>query len=238
MKHLSGLFLLLAASIAPCSLARAEQAAPPDCRNGTFVQTGGKYSLSKITGEDKAFLLSDTLPCPGDSAACRSGGYLIPGDLVIAGQSFGAYRCVFYRNQKDSAGSAGYVHESRLLPEPTATLTLDSWLGKWRKGDDYISLLARGGKLRARGEAFWPSANPSKEAAPGGPHLGEMSGSASPTGNRVTFIVEEDECHVKMTLLPPFMLAADNQRCGGMNVSFGGVYLLAPPASAGGRKKR
>lgn len=99
---------------------------------------------------------------------------------------------------------------------------------EWRNGDNYIRLRAKRATLSARGEAFWPSANPSRRDAPGGPHVGEMSGASAPTGNRVTFVDGEDECHVSLTLATPFVLAKDNQRCGGVNVSFDGVYLRRP----------
>jgi hypothetical protein len=83
-------------------------------------------------------------------------------------------------------------------------------------------------------EAYWPSANPSRADASGGPHTGEMSGEAAPNGDRVVFVDGEDECHVDATLLPPFLLARDNDRCGGANVRFNGVYLRS---AAGKRKK-
>jgi hypothetical protein len=52
-----------------------------------------------------------------------------------------------------------------------------------------------------------------------------MGGTAAPTGNTVVFAGgTPDECRVVLTLLPPFLLAADNMKCGGMNVSFSGVY--------------
>ena len=52
-----------------------------------------------------------------------------------------------------------------------------------------------------------------------------MEGRAAPTGNSAVFGGNDaGECRVTLTLLPPFMLAADNHNCGGMNVSFTGVY--------------
>lgn len=57
-----------------------------------------------------------------------------------------------------------------------------------------------------------------------------MSGEAAPKGDQAVFVDAEDECHVSLTLLPPFLLARDNNRCGGMNVRFDGVYMRAGKA--------
>jgi len=211
----------------------------PNCRNGIFVEDGVTYGLAKVTGSDKLSFIEDAFycdkdkqkgpcpVCPSDDAACKSKSYVLPGDVVIAGRSFKGYRCILYRNDKNVAGSAGYVPEGRLEALPVAQVAQKDWLGAWRMGDDAITLHARGDKLSARGEAYWPSANPSLKERPGGPNMGEMSGLAAPKGNQVSFVDDEDECHVNLTLLPPFLLAHDNERCGGMNVRFDGVYLRA-----------
>ncbi len=52
-----------------------------------------------------------------------------------------------------------------------------------------------------------------------------MSGTATPKGYTVVFAGKDPaDCRVTLTLLPPFLLAGDNMNCGGMNVSFTGVY--------------
>jgi hypothetical protein len=197
------------------------------------------YGLARVTGADMLYFVEDAFycdkdkrkdpcpVCPSDAAACRAKSYVVPGDLVITARSFKGYRCVLYRNESNVAGSAGYVPESRLEVLPAAEVTQRDWLGAWRMGDDSITLSPKGDKLSARGEAYWPSANPSLKERPGGPNTGEMSGVAAPKGNQVVFVDDEDECHVSLTLLPPFLLAHDNERCGGMNVRFDGVYSRA-----------
>ncbi len=209
----------------------------PDCRNGLFPPDGAKLGLAKITGEDKAFLREDTIFCPSDKkdcpvcpgdAACQSKTYLIPGDLVVTAQSFSGHRCVLYLNKKNGWSYAGYLPEARLDIQPAQDVAFKDWLGEWRNGDNYIRLRAKGEKLAAKGEAFWPSAHPSLKEAPGGPHLGEMSGVAAPAGDQVSFADSEDICQVSLTLLPPFLLGKDNGECGGANVSFSGVFTRAP----------
>lgn len=125
-----------------------------------------------------------------------------------------------------TAVQAGYVRPVEIAPQPApAIAALAAWTGAWRDGDDRIALRVDGTVLIASGEAYWPSANPSLQERPGGPNLGEMSGTAAPTGNAVVFAGKDpDDCRVTLTLLPPFLLAADNGNCGGMNVTFTGVY--------------
>lgn len=81
----------------------------------------------------------------------------------------------------------------------------------------------RDGRLSAHGQVYWPG----RGVPPG--HTGALSGTARPEGNRVTFSDENPTlCIVKLELLGPDLLAAnDNGRCGGANVSFGGVYERA-----------
>lgn len=228
-------------AVAAVGFATASLAAP-DCRNGLFPPEGAKPGLARITGEEKAFLSEDSIYCPSDKKdcpvcprdeACRSKTYLIPGDLVITAQSFGGHRCVLFHNPKNHQDYAGYLPEERLALQPAQEVSFKDWPGEWRNGDNYIRLRARGEKLVAKGEAFWPSANPSRKDAPGGPHLGEMSGAAAPAGDKVSFADSEDICHVSLTLLQPYLLAKDNGECGGANVSFNGVYTRAPA----GRKR-
>lgn len=227
---------MLAPAVAAVGFATAAPAAP-DCRNGLFPPEGVKPGLARITGEEKAFLSEDSIYCPSDKkdcpvcpgdAACQSKTYLIPGDLVITAQSFGGHRCVLFHNQKSRQDYAGYLPEARLAVQPAPDVAFKDWLGEWRNGDNYIRLRAKGEKLVAKGEAFWPSANPSRKDAPGGPHLGEMSGVAAPAGDKASFADSEDICHVSVTLLQPYLLAKDDGECGGANVSFNGVYTRAP----------
>ena len=102
-------------------------------------------------------------------------------------------------------------------------MPLAAWDGNWRDGDNSIAVRIDGARLTASGEAYWPSAHPSPKQRPSGPNLGDMSGTATPDGNTVVFAGKDPaDCRVSLTLLPPFLLAADNMNCGGMNVSFSG----------------
>jgi hypothetical protein len=196
----------------------------PECRNGSFPLQQAVFRLAKVIGAPRTYLRSDIPPCPDDSAACRERAYVVPGDAVIAGAASGVFVCVLFPD--NHGGSAGYVRQAEIAALPPATdPKLAAWAGTWHDGDNSIALRVKGGALSASGNAYWPSANPSPKIRPGGPNLGDMSGTATPQGNSVVFGDDSpDECRVRLTLLPPFLLAADNRNCGGMNVSFTGVY--------------
>lgn len=216
--------------IALVAFAGAACAAPDDapfCRNGIFVDEGVEYGLARVTGRGRADLVDDNAPCPSAAAACQTKSYLLPGNVVVTARTFGAFRCVLYRDRRNIAGTAGYLPQYRLEPLPARTVSLKDWSGKWRYADDYITIKATRDGLEAEGEAFWPSANPAPMNARGGIHTGSMGGVATPSGNHAAFIDDHKICEVKLTLLPPFLLARDNGSCGGANVYFRGVYMRA-----------
>jgi hypothetical protein len=194
------------------------------CRNGIFPRQETTFGLATVIGAPRTHLRSDIAPCPDESTACRGRAYVLPRDTVITGVASRIYVCAFFAGP--GGGSAGYVRQDEIAPQPApANPPLAAWLGTWRDDDNSIALSGDGGKLTANGEAYWPSTHPSAKARPGGPNIGDMGGTAAPTGNTVGFAGDTpDECRVVLTLLPPFLLAADNMKCGGMNVSFSGVY--------------
>ena len=192
------------------------------CRNGMFSAQDTSYALAKVTGAPRTYLRTDIAPCPDDGAACRGRVYVVPGDVVLTSITHGPFVCAYYPGK---GGSAGFVRLDEVQVQPTPIPALSAWVGTWKDGDDSIVLHARGNQLIASGNAYWPSATPSLKDAPGGPHIGEMSGQAIPKDGTVVFAGNDpDDCRVKLTLLPPYLLAADNLNCGGANVSFIGVY--------------
>ena len=57
------------------------------------------------------------------------------------------------------------------------------------------------------------------------PHTGAVSGTALLAFNNVVFVDESvADCRVSLTLLPPYLTARGNMRCGEVNVGFTGIY--------------
>jgi hypothetical protein len=213
---------LLVLLLAFPALAQADEAM---CRNGGFASADpASFAIAKVTGAPRTYLRSDAAPCPNDTDACHTRAYVVPGDTVLTGAAQGGFVCALYPGK--NGGSAGYVRRDEISVQPKdATPALSAWAGTWKDGDDSITLRVNSGKLVAKGEAYWPSADPSLKERPGGPNLGEMSGTAAPDGRTVVYAGKDaDDCRVTLTLVGPYLVATDNDNCGGMNVTFTGVY--------------
>ena len=69
--------------------------------------------------------------------------------------------------------------------------------------------------MRVRGNAFWHGLGDDV-------HEGEIAASAAPQGDHVVFV--EEDCTVRATLAGRYLIVADNENCGGMNVRLDGGY--------------
>lgn len=195
------------------------------CRNGGFPSEQSTFGQGKVIGSGHLDLLSDMDGCPSSTKKCNGFGYVLPGDVVITGRSDGAYVCAFYPNRV--GGSAGWVEKSRLSLMPVDTKpALKDWAGAWKDGDNELHVSLSRGQLHVKGDAYWPSANPSQQDAPGGPNIGSVDASAQPDGNKLQLAEGSDtySCKVTATLLGTRLIVDDNNNCGGMNVTFRGVY--------------
>ncbi|KAF1013344.1 MAG: hypothetical protein GAK31_03493 [Stenotrophomonas maltophilia] len=213
--------LLLLALLLPVSALASDLADNGSCRNGAFPSQQSDFALARVVGTPRVYLLGDSDGCPGrGEPACRQRSYVVNGDTVVTGRDLGRYRCAFFPNKV--GGSAGWVDRSRLQPLVQPAPTLQDWAGDWHDGDNGLKIRVQGTQLQVDGDAYWPSANPTLEARPGGPNIGAVSAAATPYGSRVDFI--EDSCTVRAQILGEVLWVADNSGCGGMNVRFDGVY--------------
>jgi predicted RecA/RadA family phage recombinase len=214
--------LIIAALLAAAASAARAQTPDTTCRNGLFATSERAIGRAQVTGSGRLYLLNDNDGCPAATAKCRGPTSVRSGAVVLTGHALGAYVCVF----DAVSGDAGYAPGPRLksLPVDPAP-TLKAWIGTWRMGDDVIRLTVKGDQLSADGTAYWPSAHPSPRQNPGGPNEGELSGASRPSGARVIFADPDPQaCRATLTLVQDLLVVADNQACGGMNVSFSGVY--------------
>ncbi|HEX4196130.1 MAG TPA: hypothetical protein VHZ26_01680 [Caulobacteraceae bacterium] len=214
---------MLALALACASAARA-QAPDMSCRNGSFPKTEKSIALAKVAGADRLYFLNDADGCPNGTPACRQRAYVVAGNELLTGRGAGPYVCAFFPNRV--GGSAGWIERARLVPVPVpASPPLGAWAGHWANGDDTIDLTVKAGALVADGSAWWPSANPSPAQFPGGPNVGDLGGTARPSGAKVVFTDNDPSgCTATLTLVGTLLVVADNRNCGGMNVSFSGVY--------------
>ncbi|HLM56765.1 MAG TPA: hypothetical protein VK422_11670 [Pyrinomonadaceae bacterium] len=211
-------FLLLALACAPEARAQVEGNPPNWCRNGPFAAEEADYRLARVVGRKGArvYFHGDDEGCP--SPKCRLKSYVVPGDEVIVSRTLGDWACAWYQPARGSE-TVGWImaHELSLGP-PAPKPAAASWEGEWEFYDNGLKVTRdrRTGRLSVKGAASWTGANP------GQVHVGEIEAKGTPEGNVLR--LKNDECEVTLRLVGPYLLAADNRQCGGLNVTFDGVY--------------
>lgn len=192
------------------------------CRNGAFARDSGAFGLARVKGEkgSRLHFYGDEEGCPGPAAKCRQKAYLIPGNEVLTSRTFGDWVCAWYQPAR-GAEKVGWLPADRLGAVADAeNPPLASWVGTWGFYDNSLRLSRgrRAGVLRVAGDATWQGVNP------GNVHVGELSGEAAPSGNALKLGEDPDDCRATLRLVGPYLVVADNKRCGGHNVTFDGVY--------------
>jgi hypothetical protein len=124
-----------------------------------------------------------------------------------------------YVENKDGAApawvAAGDVSE--LQPDPNPPVT--AWLGNWKNGSNRIEIRPTNqhSKLVLTGHATWHGAGDVE-------HDGDVEGEVTPNGNHIHYSEGPDACTIDSTLFGNYFVADDNNRCGGMNVRFWGIW--------------
>ena len=159
-----------------------------------------------------------------EPAQCRRTTYVIGADVVLVGQIRGKMIRAAYTNGKRM--TLDWLPRAALVAIPTPTATLAAWRGHWRRDDEAsvdVGLGAKRGTVKFDGEALYGSHDPDRVKR-GAVNLGAFGGESAPVNGRVDLAADDDVCHVKMRLIGPYLAVVDNGQCGGMNVSFSGVY--------------
>jgi hypothetical protein len=201
----------------------AAQAEDTTCRNGLFADGEG-FRQARVTAQ-RAFFYEDADGCPAGSD-CRTRSYVIAGDaLVVDGRRTDGFVCVFYPNE--GGGTAGWLRmEDLAVLPPDAYPSPDGWLGDWTSnGNPEVTIGAKYGRFSIVGEAFWPD-RPEELDWPT-IHIGEVAGTLDIAGAHASYS-DDNLCELELTLLADFLVISDNRRCGGVNVTFSGVYTRAP----------
>ena len=162
---------------------------------------------------------------PNSQKAC-GGAYLHNPSIyrIYVGRVYGHYRCAYATSTNGSG--PGWISSGRLRIIPAKTkYKLTSWVGNWKEvdGDDTISIKKVKNKIEAIGNAVYPSYNPPKKYFPGGANFGSFKGYSIPDTNAAVFGTKSG-CLVYIRLLGGTLIVNDNNACGGMNVTFRGIY--------------
>lgn len=170
--------------------------------------------------------------------ACQSTAYVMPGDVVLIGKVFDASACAAYVNAKGQATTGLLPNERLQAPIPSPKADPSAFVGTWRRTEAEIVIKAngRGGLLSFAGNATYGAFDKNRVAR-GAVNLGEFDFDWQPRANSVDISikgsepvardakgVDETDCAVALMALGPYLVVEDNRNCGGMNVSFTGIY--------------
>ena len=193
------------------------------CRNGLFPRESSDYRLARVKaarGERVYFRGDERDDCP-QGANCRRKAYLVAGDEVVVSRQLGPYACAWYQPAK-GAETVGWLPAADLEYRPAAEPTPDDWTGEWRYGDAGISIAKAKseGVLSVTGSALWRGIGNNV-------HVGELDYEGRPQANLLVIgdaTGGEYDCRVALRRVGRYLIAADNLNCGGVNVTFSGVY--------------
>ena len=171
--------------------------------------------------------------CPEKSLLCRRGAFLVPGDQVVVSRVVGDRACADYLSptaKTGSEGTAGWLPLTRLA----AIAPAPDWVGRWRGGETTIVATARGDRIRIDAKAELQFGHGTEYGQFAALIDGERSqarfGYEAGDGERNEKLLDYQDkapaglCQVKMRQLGRYLVVGDNRMCGGMNVSFSGVY--------------
>lgn len=191
-------------------------------------------SACDFNGFDVSSQLAEVKAATTAYYACATGKCLPmrlrPDDPVVLNRTEGDWTCGYLVTRDGSA--QGWVRSNDLRPvaiDPKPAST--AWLGTWVQDENRIAVMACSpgspATLTFDAKASWHG--------PGNNiHTGQVSVRARPVGNRVQ--LDDQLCKIDLVLAGRYLIANDNNLCGGLNVRFWGVWkrsLRATPAFCG-----
>lgn len=248
-------FLAIILSPAGGHGAPSQQASSPQ-----YEQTRGisEFAFGAEVSAERAFFHSDGPGCPGTTNACRRGGYVVRGDILVVNDAEGGGPFVkaYFIPDEETPAVTGWMRRSDLrIIDSVAETPTSAWLGRFgatpfKRGEDAVVAelvvsAASDGSLRLTGEAL-----PTTEGAPVEevPSV-QIDGSlviTSRGGVAARFVSPRGSgCTLELALVGPYLAVdASGADCGGDDgprATFQGLYLrsgarptaLAPAAAAG-----
>ena len=183
------------------------------------------FVVKSDLGAERAYLYKQTQLCPKDKpCGSRQKAYLVSGDVVFAGPLNRGFRCVYYGSSNGKI-VAGFIPAENLkaIAEDNG-MSIDFLIGTWKYESNSIEIKASAaGKVSGDGQAYYQTAETVNE--------GSFSAQAPLAAGQKELVFkegnDESSCVVKLHRRGPYLVASDNNNCGGLNVSFSGIYSKA-----------
>jgi hypothetical protein len=221
-------------------------AAAQDCVVGyamDYVDQGALYEVGDNV--DRAyFYLSDAEQsgCPYERD-CRRRAFVVGGDdvMVVAGDD--EFSCALYVGGAPKfAVTAGWVRSELLEESRPRSFDREDFHGQWAHGEFHQIEIADATDemVRVSGWAAYGAEDPERLAR-GAVNVGELSVFVPESDSELAFTIDRENvaqeyaygdpndgfCRVRMHRDGPYLVVTDNYRCGGMNVTFSGLYRRA-----------
>jgi hypothetical protein len=209
----------------PASAYDAED--PKNC-NGVGWDNKSPWVVARVTAKPRVNFVKSPYDddfkaktCPALTDACRRPAYLVTGDLVFVGNTQGPFTCVNFQSPlaTKQIWATGWLPSAALSPVTRMSPTRASdWIGNWYHPGGPIEI-KRGasGKLHVEGGITVPTARDF--------HNGDFAGEVTLENDMLDFVDGYDGgCHVQMQRIGTWLLVGDNGGCGGVGVTFLGLY--------------
>jgi hypothetical protein len=157
-----------------------------------------------------------------DDAQSTCGGtpcFALGGVAGVEVRRVGSSVCVGVPQRGKLATMFGWIPVSRWHPGDSSYKPEALWVGAWQNKTAKIVIeLTNGGGLGIRGHAI-------RDLGLGtGDIYGDFAISGRPQNGVLTATGDDGGCEVSVRLLGAYIVVADNGACGGMGVSFSGLY--------------
>jgi hypothetical protein len=225
----------VAAAVLPVGSARA---AIDDC-DGVDPGNGPDVSLMRVRPAHlRLYFINSpgkTLPdCPSGAQACRLKAFLVPGDLVLVQRTEESFVCATYRSQRGAVTEGWLPFAALEAVDVSVPPRVSAWAGRWVRDEEArITLTPRADVIAIDGVATSGATDPAR-VQQGAVNTGVLEGSVEPQGNMLALGEGYDgtrppaagsDCVARLRLFARYLVAEDNNTCGGNNVSFTGVYV-------------
>lgn len=196
-----------------CAAENWDDSPPPTTRIVTWqagMVTAGKPSQLRLAFDSRDPSCGG-MPCPAQG-----------GVTGVELRQVGSSVCVGVPGKGKLATIFGWIPVSRWRATDSSPQPVVRWVGVWQNQAAKITVQSRGdGQLDIKGHAVR-----ALDANGGHDIYGDFAITGKPESGILTGKEDSSSCEVSVRLVGDYLVAADDDTCGGMGVSFAGMYRL------------
>ncbi len=230
---------LATAVVIALAIAASAAADAPECLlYDSAYETAPLFRVQAGGAEQRVYFYSRPNNCvDAKSCAPRRGTYLVTGDVVFGGPEQSGFRCAYYGSAKGYL-IAGFLPVKNLQTvNGDGEMSADFLAGNWQTSlgpkftPNTITIKGAGaGKLSASGEAYYQTAETVNEGS-------FECDSVTVEKGAKQFVCRDSsgDCEVTIRRRGSYLVVDDNRNCGGLNVTFEGIYVRTQQLKSSGR---